>query len=639
MLARITNRRHTPTSALTWLWLVWAMASSGVAAEPLASGALPLRILFVGNSYTYVNDLPAILQQLAVSAGQPKPLVASSTPGGYKLSQHVLHEPTLKKIADGPGDNLRWDVVVVQEHSQVPALAEEQADQREAFLNSAVGLYQKIKEHNPAARVVLYETWARQAGLWQKSAAEMRRLGTDPGQMQDRLQKWYEMAAQKMAAAGGPEGAKSLAIARVGEAWGRNFRTAQPLPLHAADGSHPSFSGSYLAGLVLFSTIYQIAPDKVTFVGKLQESEAATLKALATAPPAPQRVRVESSIFGRLPDGAQVERYTLTNAHGMEVQLMTYGATLTSVKVPDRHGKFANVNLYLDTFDDYYRGHPLFGSIVGRYAGRIAGAKFTLDGIEYKLEPNAGKYHIHGGKLGFYKQLWQAQASTDEASASVELTHVSPDGQAGYPGTLSVKVRYQLTNADELRIEYTAQTDKPTIVNLTNHAYWNLAGAGSGDVLSHEYQLNADRYVVCDDANLPTGELRPVEGSVMDLRKPAPIAARIPQVQFENYDHCYVLNKQPGDKMSLAARVFEPRSGRVLEVYTTQPGVQFFTAKPLANHWQAGGVPYGSYHGFCFETQHYPDSPNRPAFPTTVLRPGQTFRETTVFKFSVRSAP
>ncbi|MCY2991053.1 MAG: galactose mutarotase [Planctomycetota bacterium] len=345
--------------------------------------------------------------------------------------------------------------------------------------------------------------------------------------------------------------------------------------------------------------------------------------------------RVEKSVFGRLPDGTAVELYTLTNPHGLEVKVMTYGATITSVKTPDRDGKFANVTLTLDTFDDYYRGHPLFGSVVGRYAGRIAGAKFNLDGAEYPLEANAGAYHIHGGKLGFYKMLWQAVPIEADNVAGVEMSHVSPDGHAGYPGTLSVKVRYELNDRNELRMEYTAQTDKPTILNLTNHAYWNLAGAGSGDVLQHEILLNADRYLPPDSHNIPTGELRLVKDTAMDFREPQTIGSRLAHVEGQNYDHCYVLNQPVGERLPRAARVVEPHSGRVMEVSTTQPGVQFFTAKFLTNNLQAGGLPYGPYHGFCLETQHFPNAPNQPEFPSTVLRPGATFHEVTVHKFSI----
>jgi aldose 1-epimerase len=346
--------------------------------------------------------------------------------------------------------------------------------------------------------------------------------------------------------------------------------------------------------------------------------------------------KVEKATIGEMPDGTRVDQYTLTNANGLEVKVITYGATLTSVKVPDREGRFENVTLYLDGFEDYLRGHPLFGSVVGRYANRIAGAKFTLDGVEYPLTPNAGKNHIHGGRRGFQKLVWDAAPLRDARSVGVELSHASPDGNEGYPGTLQVKVVYRLTSDDELRMEYSARTDKPTHVNLTNHAYWNLAGAGSGDVLEHVLMLNADRYLPSDERKIPRGDPKRVAGTEMDFIEPKTIGSRIQQVVGENYDHCYVLNKKPGERLSLAARVVEPKGGRVMEVFTTQPGVQLYTAKGLSGKLQAGGVPYGPYHGFCLETQHYPDAPNRPDFPSTVLRPGETYRQVTVHKFTVK---
>ena len=344
---------------------------------------------------------------------------------------------------------------------------------------------------------------------------------------------------------------------------------------------------------------------------------------------------VVKSAFGRMPDGAAVDRYTLTNSRGLQVEVMTYGATLTAVKVPDREGRLANVTLHLDTCEDYVRGHPLFGSVVGRYANRIAGATFTLDGVEYALTPNAGKNHIHGGRQGFQKIVWEARPVRSDRSAGVELTHTSPDGHEGYPGTLSVKVTYALTEANELRMEYEARTDKPTHVNLTNHAYWNLAGAGSGDVLGHVLLLNADRYLPADERKIPLGQLKSVKDTPMDFTEPRTIGSRIDQVEDRNYDHCYVLSKKDGERLSLAARVVEPKSGRVMEVYTTQPGVQLYTAKGLSDRIKTGGVPYGPYHGFCLETQHFPDSPNRPAFPSTVLRPGEAYRHVTIHAFSI----
>ena len=344
---------------------------------------------------------------------------------------------------------------------------------------------------------------------------------------------------------------------------------------------------------------------------------------------------VVKAAFGRMPDGTTVDRYTLTNSHGLQADVMTYGATLTAVRVPDREGRLANMTLYLDTFEDYLRGHPLFGSVVGRYANRIAGARVTLDGVEHALAPNAGKNHIHGGRKGFQKILWKARAVRGDRSAGVELTHTSPDGHEGYPGTLAVKVTYTLTDGNELRMAYEARSDKPTVVNLTNHAYWNLAGAGSGDVLGHVLTLNADRYLPADERKIPLGELRSVKDTPMDFTEPKAIGSRIREVEDRNYDHCYVLNKTGGERLSLAARVAEPKSGRVMEVYTTQPGVQLYTAKGLSSRFKAGGKAYGPYHGLCLETQHFPDSPNRPAFPSTVLRPGQAYSHVTIHKFGI----
>jgi len=347
-------------------------------------------------------------------------------------------------------------------------------------------------------------------------------------------------------------------------------------------------------------------------------------------------LKVEQSVYGQMPDGTQVDLYALTNTSGLEVKVMTYGATMTSVRVPDRHGNFANVTLYLDTFDDYLRGHPLFGSVVGRYANRIGGAKFALDGTEYKLTPNARQNHIHGGRKGFQKLVWDAAPIRSEGAVGVELSHTSPDGHEGYPGTLAVKVVYELNNDNELKMEYTATADKPTVVNLTNHAYWNLAGAASGNVLDHVLKLNAECYLPTDAAKVPTGEIRSVKGSVMDFTKPQTIGARIEAVEGQNYDHCYAVNKTPRKHLTMCAKVVEPKSGRVMEVYTTKPGVQLYTAKGLNDRFKAADGAYGPYHGFCLETQHFPDSPNKPSFPSAVLRPGETYEHVTIHKFSVQ---
>jgi len=356
----------------------------------------------------------------------------------------------------------------------------------------------------------------------------------------------------------------------------------------------------------------------------------------AAQTPQTKKAAVTQAPVGKMPDGAAVYELTLTNANGIEAKVLTYGATLTTVKTPDREGKFESVTLYLDSFDDYLKGHPLFGSVVGRFANRIAGAQFTIDGTVYKVTPNAGANHIHGGREGFQNVLWDTEPLRAKDGVGVVLRHISPDGHEGYPGKLDVTVTYKLTDDNALSIEYAATTDKPTVINLTNHAYWNLAGAGAGDVLNHVLMLNADRYLPSDQQKIPLGDLKDVKGTPMDFTKPEPIGSRISQVEDENYDHCYVINKKPGEELSLAARVVEPKSGRVMEVFTTQPGVQLYTAKGLNSKLKTSRFAYGPYHGLCLETQHYPDSPNKPGFPSTVLRPGQTFKHTTIYKFSVQ---
>ncbi len=347
-----------------------------------------------------------------------------------------------------------------------------------------------------------------------------------------------------------------------------------------------------------------------------------------------QTVTVRKQHYGTMPDGTDVSLYTLSNRRQMRVTVTDYGATITGVFVPDAAGHVANVLLHLDSLDDYLKGHPLFGSLVGRYANRIAGAAFEIDGVRYRLTPNAGANHIHGGRVGFQKIVWRSRPLREPNRVGVELTHVSPDGNEGYPGRLKVTVVYGLTDENQLIMEYRATTDKPTHVNLTNHAYWNLAGAGSGNALDHVMMINADRYVVADQRRFPTGPIRGVRGTPLDFTTPHRIGARIDQLEGQNYDDCYVLNKPPGgETLVLAARVTEPHSGRVMEVRTTQPGVQFYTAKGLSDKYQADGHAYGPYFGFCLETQHFPDSPNQAHFPPTLLRPGETYHQVTVHRF------
>lgn len=341
--------------------------------------------------------------------------------------------------------------------------------------------------------------------------------------------------------------------------------------------------------------------------------------------------------FGKTKDGQEVKRHTLTNVPGLRVKLIDYGATLIAVEMADRSGKVANVTLSFPTLDGYLQRHPYFGSTVGRYANRIARGKFTLDGKEYTLATNNGPNHLHGGLKGFDAVLWKAEPVKAEGVVGVKFSYTSADGEEGYPGKLSVTTTYTLNDKNELRIEYAATTDKPTVLCLTNHAYWNLAGAGSGDILKHVLAVNADKYVPIDANSIPTGALAPVSGTPFDFTQPHAIGERIGELkkephQTKGYDHCFVLRGQAG-KLELAARVTDPGSGRTMEVLTTEPGVQLYCGNFLGGGAGEGG--FKQHEALCLETQHYPDSPNQPAFPTTVLRPGQTFQSTTVHRFSV----
>ena len=337
--------------------------------------------------------------------------------------------------------------------------------------------------------------------------------------------------------------------------------------------------------------------------------------------------------FGQTPDGEQVDLYTLTNAHGLRARITNYGAILVSMEVPDKAGKLADVTLGYDELDKYIKKGAFFGATTGRYANRIGKAKFVLDGVEYKLAANNGENHLHGGIKGFDKMVWDAQEVRDADAVGARMAYMSKDGEEGYPGNLACVVTYTLTKNDELKISYEALTDKPTVVNLTNHSYWNLAGQGNGDVLGHEVMLAADKYTVVDKGLIPTGEIKSVKDSPLDFTKAMTIGSRIKQVDIGGYDHNYVLNSG-GGKLALCARVYEKNSGRVMEIHTTEPGVQFYTGNFLDGSitGKAGKV-YKKHYGFCLETQHFPDSPNKPSFPSVVLRPGEKYATETVHKF------
>ncbi|MCI0337560.1 MAG: galactose mutarotase [Acidobacteria bacterium] len=351
------------------------------------------------------------------------------------------------------------------------------------------------------------------------------------------------------------------------------------------------------------------------------------------------KANLKKESFGKTADGQEVELYTLTNAKGIETGITTYGGIVVSLKVPDRSGKFDDVVLGFDTLDGYLKGHPYFGAIIGRYGNRIGKARFTLNGKEYKLAANNGENSLHGGTKGFDKALWKARPLTVKDGVALELSYLSKDGEEGYPGNLSVRVVYTLTDNNELKIDYFATTDKDTVVNLTNHSYFNLAGQGNGDILGHQVQINAGSFTPVDAGLIPTGELRSVKGTPFDFTQNTAIGARVnqPDEQLKlgrGYDHNWVLTGNAGT-MRQAVKVVEPGTGRVMEVWTTEPGVQFYIGNFLDGSLKGkGGKVYQHRYGFCFETQHFPDSPNQPKFPSTVLKRGSRYRTTTIYKFS-----
>jgi aldose 1-epimerase len=349
---------------------------------------------------------------------------------------------------------------------------------------------------------------------------------------------------------------------------------------------------------------------------------------------------IKKELFGKMADSTLVDLYTLTNASGLQVKITTYGGAVVSLLVPDRDGKLDDVVLGFETLEEYVEKSPYFGCIAGRYANRIAKGKFTLDGVPYTLTQNEGDNHLHGGAKGFDKVVWNGREKSDSNGVGLELIYLSRDGEEGYPGNLSAKVVYTLTDDDELRIDYQATTDKATIVNLTNHTYFNLADGGAGDILGHELVINADRFTPVDSTQITTGELRSVASTPMDFREMTAIGARIGQGDEQlrlglGYDHNWVLNRSD-DALALAAKLQEPTTGRMMEVYTTEPGLQFYSGNFLDGTITGkGGKVYHKRHGLCLETQHFPDSPNHPHFPSTVLRPGETYQTTTVYRFAI----
>jgi aldose 1-epimerase len=346
-------------------------------------------------------------------------------------------------------------------------------------------------------------------------------------------------------------------------------------------------------------------------------------------------------VFGKV-DGQSVDLYTLTNAHGVEAKITNYGGIVVSLRVPDRAGRFADIVLGYDKLDDYLKSTPYFGALVGRYGNRIGKGRFTLNGVEYKLPVNNGENTLHGGVKGFDKVVWNANAMQTRIGPTLELTYLSHDGEEGFPGNLSAKVVYTLTNNNELRIDYSATTDKDTVVNLTHHSYFNLAGQGNGDILGHQLMLAADKFTPVDAGLIPTGELRSVTGTPFDFKSATAIGARINNDDEQlklggGYDHNWVLNGKMG-QLRQAAKVSEGTTGRAMEVWTTEPGIQFYTGNFLDGTLTGkGGKVYQKRYGFCLETQHFPDSPNQPKFPSTVLKKGARYRSTTIYKFTVQA--
>ncbi len=380
----------------------------------------------------------------------------------------------------------------------------------------------------------------------------------------------------------------------------------------------------------LFAALMILGHLLISCGGSKQESQTTSTDTMT---------RIVKTTFGTLPDGQTADYYTLRNKNGMEIKITNYGGIITHLMAPDKNGTFEDVVLGYDSLGGYLKASPYFGALVGRYGNRIGKAKFTLEGKTYSLLANNGPNSLHGGKVGFDKVIWKAELIDNDSA--LKLSYISKDGEEGFPGTLNTEVVYRLTDNNELEIEYTATTDKPTIVNLTNHTYFNLTG-GKRDILGHQVSIYADKFVPVDNTLIPTGSLQDVKGTPFDFLQPTEIGSRIDdpkdeQIKFGGgYDHCWVLNES-GDSLRLASTAYEPTSGRYMETFTTEPGVQFYTGNFLNGSITGkNGVVYGKRSGFCFETEHFPDSPNQPSFPSVVLRPGETYKTKTVYKFSTK---
>jgi aldose 1-epimerase len=350
--------------------------------------------------------------------------------------------------------------------------------------------------------------------------------------------------------------------------------------------------------------------------------------------------KVTSRPFGVLPDGKEVTLYTVKNSQGVEMSVMNYGGIIVSLKVPDKNGKLDDVVLGYDSLSAYLKSNPYFGALIGRYGNRIAKGKFSLDGVQYMLPVNDGENHLHGGTKGFDKVYWDIQVPAD--SSSLVLTYKSADGEQGYPGNLDMSVTYTLTDSNEVKVDYKATTDKKTVVNLTQHSYFNLSGNAAQDILSHQLMIAADQFLPVDKTLIPTGELKPVAKTPFDFNTLTAIGARINEqdqqlLAGKGYDHCWVLKNGESKSLQKVSELYEPNSGRLMEVWTTEPGIQFYSGNFLDGTLTGkGGVVYKHRTGLCLETQHYPDSPNKPAFPSVTLAPGETYQTSTVYTFKIR---